>query len=199
MDVAIFIFTWIAVLGVPPLALVIFVLTRKKWPGIQAILVRTAIAWIVLTAAFLFLRIGFLSAFANVAAIMMAYLAYSFFVASCWAIREKILRFIVIAIGLVPIGFGYMLGTIGALGLGFIVGDLTSKPIKTEQVEAGLVCEVKGWGSVATDSGYAVTLYKYWPGFPIVRRAVTSISVDETEGQPDANCADAIAKYKHLP
>ena len=99
----------------------------------------------------------------------------------------------------IPIFAGYVLCTIGLLGLIFIVGDYTRAPNQIEQIDTRLVCRVTLWGSAATDSGYTVHLYRSWAWLPLIERSVLSMSVNQTDqskGPPmDVTCADALKKY----
>lgn len=158
---------------------------------------------IVVVAGFTLLSTSFTSTLANVACISFAYLAYCFLAASCWKIRLLALRIPALIVAAVPIGVGYVLGTVGVLGLAFVVGDYSRPSKPATQMTNVLMCRVTVWGMAASDSGYTVHLYKHWLGLPFVEREVFSIVVNETSalGPQSASCPDALAAYakNHSP
>ena len=109
-----------------------------------------------------------------------------------------IIRILALVVAAVPVCIGYFLATIGALGLVFIIGDYSRPPYHTEQMRAGLVCHIRGWGAAFTASGHSVHLYKVWPELPFLKREVAMISVNETDPDSEpkrASCADVLAAY----
>jgi hypothetical protein len=130
----------------------------------------------------------------------MAYFAYSFLAVSCLRIPAKAVRVLTFGIAIIPIGFGFILSTIGVLGLAFIVGDLTRPPERVEEIGAGLTCRFREWGSAGSSSGYAVELYQSWNGIPFVERKILGESVVQAgysgPSPKDVSCADLFAKYE---
>jgi hypothetical protein len=187
---------WGSLLAIPPFAIVIFTLIRKRSFQIQSKMFRVAAIWIVLTVAAFVLKISFSIPFANFIWLIITYFSYCY--ASlylCWKIHQKVIRFIVLGSAAIPVCFGYVLSTIGVLGLMFIVGDYVRPPNQIEKMKPSLVCETTLWGMAASDEGYIVHLYRFWPVVPFVRKEVVNINVDETAGQAGSSCSDALTKY----
>ncbi|CAM3980544.1 hypothetical protein ROSA5918_17415 [Roseateles saccharophilus] len=144
-----------------------------------------------------YLDVSFTSTVANFAFASAAYLAYCFLAICTWSFKWLPLRVLALAVTAIPVAAGYVLGTVGMLGLMFIVGDYANPPIQTTNTAADLECRTTGWGMVATDSGYTVHLYKHWPAFPLIEREVARVVVNETNpgaGPTSASCDDVLAK-----
>jgi hypothetical protein len=92
-----------------------------------------------------------------------------------------------------PIGVGYVLGTFGI----FVVADLVRPPERVEYVGQELICEITGWGMAGAASGYEVRLYKRWSAFTFIEREVAAFTVDESAGDADKTCSDALNAYAH--
>ncbi len=193
-----FYLAWACLLGAPPLAIGAFFIVRRQWPR--------KISTIVLVSAFVMLAVlgftaistSFTPPLANVASICAAYLAYCFLSASCWNIRLIALRIPVLIVASIPIAIGYLMGTIGFLGLVFIVGDYSRPPLQTTQMADNLICRVTIWGMAATDSGYTVHAFRRWPGLPFIETEVVRVVVNETNSAStpaNASCSDAFADY----
>ena len=146
------------------------------------------------------LGFSFKNTLANFAGFMVGYGAYCFLAASSWKIKQLPLRIVALLGAAIPICVGYLLSTIGLLGLMLVIGDYARAPNKVEQMDSGLVCRVTRLGSAVTDSGYTVSLYRNWDWFPLIERSVISISVNESarslDAPTDATCADALKKYR---
>lgn len=197
MDASFYI-AWACLIGVPPVAIGTFFFIRRRWPHALSRTVIGSTLAIVVIIGFAVPSISFISTLANVVCISIAYLAYCFLAASCWNIRLSAIRILALIIAAVPIGAGYVLGTIGFLALAFIVADSTSPPLQTTQMTKDLMCRVTGWGMAASDSGFIVHLYKRWPELPFVEREVSRIVFNETNPASTpvrASCTDALAGY----
>jgi hypothetical protein len=195
---------WFIVLAGPPAAYFVFAILLKRWPGaIAATMVASAVL-IAIVVGFSTYGIALISAPANVVCISIAYMAYCFLIAAFWKFRSSVVHTVLLLIAAIPIGIGYLMGTVGFLGLLWIVSQYADTPKQTVQMTDTLWCRVKTWGSAASDSGYAVHLYERWPGVPFVEREVVTISIVETI--PDAlpagaDCSDALEAYetRHSP
>ena len=146
------------------------------------------------------LGFSFKDVLSNFVAFMIAYAAYCFLAVSCWRIPSLFVRIPALILAAIPIALGYVLSTIGTLGLMFIIGDYTTPPRRIEQLRPDLTCRVTLWGASFTASGYAVHLYKTWAWLPFIEKSVVKLSVNQTdfsEGQApkDLTCADALVKY----
>jgi len=193
---------WAVALFAPPASVFVFALLHSYRPRIEVRFGRACLYFLIVT--FLLgpiLRFGFTQAIANFVFWCLAYFCYCYFAVSRWQIKTKWVRFSVLALMSVPIAFGYLMGTIGILGLGWILMDKTASPMNVEQIEPGLVCEKTGWGAAATDSGYNLHLYRRWSALPFVRREVEMILVNETAlsqdiEPPKATCHDLLVVHK---
>ena len=81
------------------------------------------------------------------------------------------------------------------LGLVSLADDL-APPARSVEIGPGVSCRVTWWGMSFGDRGYIVHLHRYWPPFPVVRREVVQVSVDETNvpyGAKSASCESVAA------
>jgi hypothetical protein len=191
---------WACLLGALPVSVGVFVVLRKQAPGLHQHIFRLCVLVVLTTSAFVASDIRFKGLAINTVSLALGYVSFCYLVVSAWGIRNKVARIMAIFVGGIPIASGYVLGTIGVLGLMFIVGDQTEPPLRTERITANLNCEVTGWGMavVASDSGYTVHLYKNWLLLPLVEREVAKMVVNEThpvEGVSEATCQSVYATY----
>jgi hypothetical protein len=192
---------WASLLLAPPVAVGTFFAVRRWWPGGQYPLVLGSASILILALGSALLKLSFTGTFANFVFVSVAYAAYCFLAASCWRIQPKFLRIISLIATAAPIFLGYLLGTIGWVGLELVVMDYAALPWHVEQMNAALVCRVTGWGSSFTDSGYVVHLYKVWTSVPFLQKHVAQIIVNETGpglGPVEATCADVLATYNQI-
>jgi hypothetical protein len=195
----VFMLIWIGLLGAPVLAVVIFILLRQRPFQARSVIVAGSVLLLYLAVACS--GLSFVAVPVNFASFVIAYFAYSFLAVMCLRIPAKAVRILTFVIAIIPIGFGYILSTIGILGLMFIVGDYASPPNRVEQMAAGLTCRVTGWGSAGSSSGYAVGLYQSWNRIPFLERKILGVSVVQAgySGPPqdDVSCADLFARYQN--
>ncbi|MFY9695186.1 MAG: hypothetical protein WA776_20340 [Xanthobacteraceae bacterium] len=187
---------WTTVLFAPPIMFLAFHGIRRLWPFAQAPVISAVAAILCFALGLAALRLSFTNAWANIALASVTYFAYCFLAASCWQISRKTLRFIAAFLTIIPIGLGYIVGTVGVLGLAWIVGDYASPPEHVESMGAQLVCEINGWGSVL-DGVYHVQLYRRYSAFPFVERKVAELTVDYNTGDADKTCSDALNARAH--
>src|SRR5580698_2772317 len=135
---------WAGLLGAPVLALATFIFLRRY--GRQSLALIAAAGTLLFFCLMVFSGLSFVSVSANFACFVVAYFAYSFLAVSCLGIPRKLVRIPAFVVAIIPMGFGYLLSTIGLLGLAFIVGDYTRPPKRVEQMEDGLACRTTGWG-----------------------------------------------------
>jgi hypothetical protein len=186
-----------ALLIAPLLALTVFRMARRRRP---AALIRMAMAsalFLGLVVAGLLAGVSFTDKTTNLAVVLAAYAAYCLIAFTAWQVPQRLLRVVVLLAAMVPIAFGYVLATVGALVLAIVVGDIVAPSRETQQMRPGLVCDIRLWGGVPGDSGYVVSLYRIWPLLPFLRYEAARISIDETApGMPrSADCRDALAQY----
>ena len=195
-----FFIIWASLLANPIFAFIVFFVIRRKEPTVHLKILLTSVFSIFIFSVSNALGITFTNSLANFSSFAIAYLAFNYLVASCWNISQKLLRVFAMLIFMIPIGIGYILGTVGLLGLVFIVGDHTNPPMHTEKLEQNLICRVTTWGMAASDSGYTVRLYRYWNAIPFLERELNEIVVNETSQKPPfgASCNDVLAAYTKL-
>jgi hypothetical protein len=185
----------------PLIALCVFAVIQSRWALAARPVAIVCIATIIFIAVAASLGFRFRNVLLNIAFFAIAYDAYCFLANCCWRIRYLPLRIVALLCAAVPICAGYLVGTIGILGLMFIVGDYTRAPAQIKQIEAGLECRIALWGMAAGASGYTVHLYRSWDWLPFIERSVVQIPVVQVGyvGQMpnDATCADAVAQYRN--
>ena len=187
----------IGLVAAPLIAFASFASTRGRWVSSQRPMAIACGSVLLVIAGVATLGFSFKSVLANFTSFVVAYGAYCFLAVSCWRIRFWPLRALALLCAAIPILAGYVLSTVGLLGLILIIGDYTRAPSKVEQMDIGLVCRVTGWGSAVTDSGYTVHLYRTWDWLPLIERSVISISINELDGSTeDSTCADALRQYR---
>lgn len=194
---AVFIVIWATVLGAPLIALLAVPGIRRAWPYAHGPIIIAAIAILCLAIGLTVSRLSFTNFWLNVALAAISYLAYCFLAASCWHISHDAVRYIVGIVAILPIGVGYLLGTIGLLSVGWmLVATYANPPNHVEQMAPGLICEINGWGT-ALDGGYTVHLYRRWSAFPFLQRELVILNVDENANDADKSCSDALNVYAH--
>lgn len=156
----------------------------------------TLLAFVIWSA---FAQISFMSTHANLVAWVGAYMAHGYLAASAWRISHRWVRVAALVTMHIPIAIGYLVGTIGLLGLAFIVADETAPALTTMQLTPNIRCDVRGWGMAATDSGYTIRLRKRLRLFPAAQRTVYSTIVNETQSYTSGegnDCHSAFAAYR---
>jgi hypothetical protein len=188
-----FLVIWATVLGAPPIAFLAVPGIRRAWPYAHGPII-AAIAILCFAIGLSVSRLSFTNVWVNVVFAAICYFAYCFLAASCWQISRNAVRYIVGIVATLPIGVGYLLGTFGALGLGWIVSDYASPPHRVEQMAPGLICEITGWGTIF-GGGYKVHLYQRWSAFPFLEREMVIFTVDQNASDADKTCSDALNAY----
>jgi hypothetical protein len=191
-----FFLIWATVLGAPPIAFLAVPAIHRAWPYAHRAIIIAAIAFLCFAIGSSVSRLSFTNVWVNVVLAAVCYLAYCFLAASCWQISRNAVRYIVGIVTTLPIGVGYLLGTIGAPALVWIVSDYVSPPHHVEQMAPGLMCEITDWGMVLS-GGYKVHLYQRWSAFPFLEREVVVLTVDQNANDADKTCSDALNIYAH--
>jgi hypothetical protein len=171
-----------SLLLMPPVALVMILIVQNSFPTSQRTWAIASAGMILCTIFAVFFRVSFVWGVANVLWLLACYLAYCLLVASCLQIQKRLLRWPVLLVSAVPIALGYVIATIGSLGLGFILSDALAGPSYTQNEADGLTCSVTGWGFAGGDSGSNGSLFRSWFGVPFLQKEVAWISVDESNG-----------------
>ncbi|WP_294331714.1 hypothetical protein [uncultured Sphingomonas sp.] len=110
--------------------------------------------------------------------------AYWIVAAAAWAIPTAWLRIPVGVLAFAPLGPSLLLGTVGVLGLGFVLGDEIDPPAEVRRLSPMLTCEVSTWGYAFSDDGYDVRIYQSPIWLPIVRRLSRTVRINETNPEP---------------
>ncbi len=166
---------WLTLMMAPVVALVArFRLARPNLVAAKAAIVLglVALGWL--------LSVEFAWRPINWIALAAAYLAWAVIVGAVFTLHPRLLGKVLGVIGMVTFFPGLALGTIGVLGLLFIVGDYSGSPARSVMLKPGLDCVVTNWGSAVTDDGHEVHLYRYFPWFPILRYQARRVVVDKT-------------------
>jgi hypothetical protein len=180
MITVLWVFATISLLLMPPIALAVFLIVQKNYPNVQSKWVLASVGMIVATVLAIFFRVNFIWGVGNVLWLLGCYLAYCLIVASCLQIRKRRLRWFALLFSAVPIALGYVLATIGRLGVLFLLADTLAEPSYSQIGTDGLTCSVTGWGGAWGDSGYRGSLYQSWIVVPFLQREVAWISVDQS-------------------
>jgi hypothetical protein len=192
-----FLITWLSLLGTPILAIAIFFIIRQRFPTIQRAIAIGCLSYLALIVVVATTGINFTIQAINFSCFALAYFAFCYLAISCWNMKVKAVRIIALALLAIPVFFGYVLGTIGILGLMFIVGDYTNSPLENNKVEAGIICRTTPWGFAGGNSGYTVRLFQRWSALPFLERELRKTVVDQTESDRDSSCSDVLATYKN--
>ena len=164
---------------------------RLSWcaGGVLALLVLSVVA-----------KIQTASGILNVVFCCVALLAYVCLASAAWTARPQVLGLLMGTALNAPLVAPCVLliaQPLVALTVGvFILEDAISPPMREEQLGPTLSCSIRDWGASFTDEGYTVYVYRHLPFFPLVRREVTQVTVNETEpgdGPRSATCAGVAA------
>ena len=139
----------ISLLGFPILGFLLFVKYKKSKIYLKLFWILIAILSIYYT-----LRIFGISIIGDMPDFIMlslTYFAYSVLVFWILLIPKKIIKIPVFIVGLLPILFGYILSTIGTLGLMMILAELETTNVKT--LEDNFEYREYGFGNATTASG----------------------------------------------
>jgi hypothetical protein len=180
-------------LGAPPIAFLAVPGIRRTWPYAYRPIIIAAIAILCSAIGLSVSRLSFPSFLVNVVLAAICYFAYCFLAASCWQISRNAVRYIVGIVTALPIGAGYLVGTIGAIPLGWIVSNYASPPYHVEQMAPGLTCEITRWAAIL-HGGDKVHLYRRWFAFPFLEREVVILIVDDADyaGKNLLGCAERL-------
>lgn len=187
----VFFSAWATLLGTPVLSVVCSRNMTDWQPTIQ----RRAFRWLVGTVAGVVAAavLGISTSFfeVNVIVACIAYAAFGILAVSMFRVRPRLVG---VAAGMflsVPLLLGLLLGTVGFLGLGFIMGDVP--PIYIGQTGSQARCYVYSFGNATTaEGGYDVTLTRSMPLVRFVERSVHKERFTEPSFQPSEACERAL-------
>jgi hypothetical protein len=144
------------------------------------------------------LKVSFLSSRANVQALCVAYVAYCVLGLSAVRLKPPLLGKIAFATACLSMALGFFLGSTGALGVAFLLGDAVRAPLEQRLLGEGVVCVVTTDDGIG-ETSYHLTLYQRRSPLPLQRRLAR---VDAIDVSPDAqlHCAgrDLAAAQRRL-
>jgi hypothetical protein len=175
---------WTLLLATPVAALALRALIGRLRPGREAVV--AAVLAIILASVVLpgWAGIRFVPLIANIWTLAAAYFAYCFLVFCIARLPLRgMARASAMIIGALPIAFGYFLGSVGLLGLMFVIGSYAKPPEETMRLTANLVCtRIEGGGP---SGGYELHVHREWLLTPLLHREVAVIGAkNEYEGWP---------------
>jgi hypothetical protein len=125
--------------------------------------------------------------------VVLALLAFWLLTASAVRIKYRAVRYPVLLVAVI-------VGALVSFGTTIAYFESAFPPERTEIMATDLTCEITGWGSAGSSSGYTVHLYKLWPGVRLIKKEVVTFSVVQAGfvGDPpaDRTCADALETYR---
>lgn len=129
----------------------------------------------------------------NFIAACAAYAAFGVLALSAFRIRPKLIGAIAGLAASAPLLLGLLAGTIGILGLAFVVGDMV--PIHVEQTALGVRCYVYSFGNATTSTGgFDVTLSRQVPVATFIEHLEDRQRFYEPSFSPSEACQQAILR-----
>ena len=137
----------------------------------------------------------------NAVLLGLAYLAFGVVAISAFRLRPRLLGFSLGTVATLFLLASLLLGTVGALGVAFIVGDTV--PIHSELSELNLKCYVTSFGNATTSTnGYNVVLKRQLPFAPVFEYSVGGEQFESPSFEPKEACMrarNAEAGYAIIP
>lgn len=189
---------WADVLAAYPLAVILYKVIGSFSPRSQLLAVRGSTSIVLGVLACAVVGISFTGQGMNVIAVALAYFSFCYLAVSAGKIRNKLSRFLATALATITIGIGYVLGTVGFLVLMLMVSESTDPPVETLNVADNLRCDITTWGTVLSDSGHTVHLYRRWEMLPFLEKQVSMGMVNHTnrdDGEKVVTCQSLAAMY----
>jgi hypothetical protein len=189
---------WADVLAAYPLAVVLYKAMGRFSPHSQLLAVRGSSSIVLGVLACAVVGISFTMQGVNVIAVALAYFSFCYLAVSVGKIGNKLSRFLATALATITIGIGYVLGTVGFLVLMLMVSEFTDPPAETLNIADNLRCDITTWGTVLSDSGHTVHLYRRWEMLPFFEKEVSTDTVNYTnrdDGEKGVTCQSLAAMY----
>lgn len=180
---------WILLLAAPVAALALQALIDQLPARHQGSMVRILSAFLGALLAVVILAslasVRFVPLIANLWTLGAAYFAYCFLAFGVGRLPLRgMARSSALIIGALPVAYGYVLGSVGLLGLLFMVGSYANPPKET-RLATNLVCtRIEGGGP---SGGYALHVHRKWPLLPVLHRQVRVIAA-KNENYGPADC-----------
>lgn len=189
--------TWFSLLAAPVAGVLLVLRWRGNWGPAPRRGVGWAMAYLGVVALCAATGLQWSSSIINFAFCLGCLYAYWIVAAAAWAIPSAWLRIPLGVLAFAPLGPSLLLGTVGVLGLGFVLGDEVDPPVEIRRLSPMLTCEVSTWGYAFSDDGYDVRIYQSPIWLPIVRRLSRTVRINETNpapGHESATCESVAAR-----
>jgi hypothetical protein len=188
-----FLLVELGLLGIPPTTLILFLVVKRQPRRLDALVKVAAITSAVIAIAY-WLNIAFAAPTLNLSVLLLGYFAYTFVAASSLRFKATAWRVLGTTLLALPVLAGYLIATVGVLGLMFILDDIARPPLARSTRPDGTQCEIRRWGNGLSDSGYVVEEFQPWLPKGVVRRRIMTLTVDKTHPErgdvPSADCSD---------
>lgn len=188
--------TWFSLLAAPMAGVLLVV----RWRGNEGPALRRGVGWamaylgvVALCAA---TGLQWSSSIINFAFCLGCLYAYWIAAAGTLTIASPWVRIPLSILASLPLLPSLLFGTIGALALVLVLGDVLDPPIETRRLSSTRVCETSAWGAAFGPSGYTVSIYWSPVWVPILRYTLASDSIEETSpapGHESATCESVAA------
>jgi hypothetical protein len=189
-----FVVVWLTLMAAPPAAFLIVSMLRWKAPATTKPVAITAGSLICVYGVIFLVDFRFTQPSATIVCAALTYGAYCI-LTSLWFRRSLTLFGLSVAVILaLPILSFYALGITGMPLVAMVVGDITARPLRVQDMGDGLVCNIVPWGSMGV-SGYNTALFRT-SFLPFLERKVAEINVTEQADSLDpASCMAVLSKY----
>lgn len=178
---------WVLLLAAPVLGVAL------EWAAAAWLAPAPRVRTTITLAAFVAVTIGayavgirFVQVLPNILAGATAYAAYVFLAFSIrrtsWPSMARSAAFVV---ALVPVAFGYFLGTVGSLGVLFLAGEYGARQ-ETARLGRNIICMKSEAGGPS--GGHTLHIHHEWPLLPALHREVKAIAV-KSIGEGPSSCA----------
>ena len=185
-----FFVSFVALLGTPVLAPVSAWLLARQRLVVQRRSFQLLLSGLACVATSLWFGVATSLYEANAVLLGIAYLAFSVVAISAFRLRPRLLGFSLGTVASLLLLASLLLGTVGALGVAFVVGDTV--PIHSELVEPNLKCYVTSFGNATTPTGgYNVVLKRQLPVARVLEYALSREKFESPSFGPREACLRA--------
>lgn len=175
--------TLIALWAYPILSLIFFALTKRK-PKTRKWVISISIALTVLTTLALLFKISTISAPLNWLLVSGFYLSLSLILLWSQFQSNKFLKITGTLFMISVFGIGYLSGTLGILGVGFIVADF--EPDTEKKLSNDIIYRESSIGNAISDyRGTRIEIYKIVAWLPFFEYRITQKEYDNVIAYPD--------------
>lgn len=163
----------------------------KRWIAIAAT------ASVLLAMIISFTPYSFVSYNDDARALICGYIGFSYLVTLAFKSKGSLVTRVAGVLGAAVICFGWFMGTIGALGTLFIVGD--TLPLHSEKIGTNSLCEVTSYGNATTtEGGYVAILKHTYASVPIEREVIRKSFSDNRYPAITKESVCKLAQYNDL-